>query len=120
MKQTFTQAQQKFGGGASSNNGTGTQPQHNRCGSLHEIKFPAMDDRPRIILYKQPFTNEGRPHDAGVYYHGIKEEKDADANVTEVPTDDWFLSVLEVIAITRTRSGDEHSYLIEYVPHGEK
>jgi putative DNA primase/helicase len=37
----------------------------------------------------------------------------------EVPVDPRICSVLEVLAIVRTRSGGGHGYLIEFIPHGE-
>ena len=45
-------------------------------------------------------------------------QKDEDGDVV-IPVDHWICSVLKVICIVRTGAGNEHSYLIEYVAHGE-
>jgi putative DNA primase/helicase len=55
----------------------------------------------------------------GVYYHFVDEQKDAQGNVIDVLVDLWICSVLWVLCIVRTDSGNGHAYLIEYVPHGE-
>jgi putative DNA primase/helicase len=84
-----------------------------------EIEFPPQSKRPCFRLYKVPFISEDTPYKAGVYWHCVQEEKDDDGNKVPVLVNLWILSVLEVIAIVRTGSGREHSYLIEYIPHGE-
>jgi putative DNA primase/helicase len=83
------------------------------------IDFPPASKRPCFMLYKVPFISGGAPYKAGVYWHCIQEETDQAGNISRVPIDLWILSVLEVKAIVRTGSGHEHSYLIEYIPHGE-
>jgi putative DNA primase/helicase len=52
------------------------------------------------------------PWRGGVYLHAIDER-------TNQFIDLWILSVLRVIAVTRTYVGKEHGYLLEFVPHGE-
>jgi hypothetical protein len=84
-----------------------------------EIEFPNESKRPCFGLYKVPFISNGAPYNAGVYWHFVEEEKDDDGNKVPLLVNLWILSVLEVIAIVRTGSGREHSYLIEYIPHGE-
>jgi putative DNA primase/helicase len=84
-----------------------------------EIEFPDESKRPCFRLYKAPFLSQGAAYKAGVYYHYVTEEKDENDKKVLVLADLWILSVLEVVAIVRTGSGREHSYLIEYVPHGE-
>src|SRR5215831_14877300 len=84
-----------------------------------EIEFPPESERPCFRLYKVPFISNGAPYTAGVYWHFVEEETDDDGNKVPVLVNLWILSVLEVIAIVRTGSGREHSYLIEYIPHGE-
>jgi putative DNA primase/helicase len=84
-----------------------------------EIEFPPESKRPCFQLYKVPFISEGTPYKAGVYWHFVEEETDDDGNKVSALVNLWILSVLEVLAIVRTTSGREHSYLIEYIPHGE-
>jgi putative DNA primase/helicase len=84
-----------------------------------EIEFPPESKRPCFRLYKVPFISNGAPYNAGVYWHFVEEETDDDGNRVAVLVNLWILSVLEVIAIVRTGYGREHSYLIEYIPHGE-
>jgi putative DNA primase/helicase len=86
---------------------------------LPEIELPPESKRPCFRLYKVPFISEGAGYRAGVYWHFVEEEKDDDGNKVSVLVDLWILSVLEVVAIVRTGAGREHSYLIEYIPHGE-
>jgi putative DNA primase/helicase len=60
-----------------------------------------------------------RRYREGVYYHFVTQEKDAAGANVDVLVDLWILSVLRVLCIVRTDSGNGHAYLIEYVPHGE-
>jgi putative DNA primase/helicase len=70
---------------------------------------------------------DSKHYKAGVYYHYLKEEKEAaakvkkdpDGNVKIILVDLWICSVLRVLHIVRTDSGNEHGYLLEYVAHGE-
>jgi putative DNA primase/helicase len=55
----------------------------------------------------------------GVYYHFVEKQKDSTGIVMNVPVDLWICSVLWVLCIVRTDSGNGHAYLIEYIPHGE-
>jgi putative DNA primase/helicase len=84
-----------------------------------EIEFPPESKRPCFRLYKLPFISAGTPYKAGVYWHFVQKETDDEGNKISVLVNLWILSVLEVIAIVRTGSGREHSYLVEYVSHGE-
>jgi putative DNA primase/helicase len=92
------------------------QPQ---SASPPEIDFPPISKRPCFKLYKTFFLSNNKPYDPGVYWHTVEEEKNSSGNKVEVLIDLWICSVLIVVAITRTGSGKEHSYLIEYIPHGE-
>jgi hypothetical protein len=84
-----------------------------------EIEFPPISKRPCFRFYKTFFLSNGKPYDPGVYWHTVEKEKDNGGNKVQVLIDLWILSVLEVLAITRTDAGREHSYLIVYIPHGE-
>ena len=74
--------------------------------------FPPENERPCYRLYDAPFEEDGTSWRAGVYLHAIDEK-------TNQFIDHWILSVARVKAITRTDIGREHSYLLEFVPHGE-
>jgi len=73
--------------------------------------FPPPESRPCYRLYDRDFEDQGRSWKAGIYLHTLDKQ--------DQPIDEWILSVLRVVAITRTRSGRGHGYLLEYVPHGE-
>src|SRR4029077_2837486 len=79
------------------------------------VIFPSAAKRPTFACYDEAFFVGNKRYRAGVYYHGTDEDGDV-----VVPVDQWICSVLKVICIVRTAVGAEHSYLIEYVPHGEK
>jgi putative DNA primase/helicase len=55
----------------------------------------------------------------GVYYHFVEEKKAPGGLTVEVLVDRWILSIVRVLCIVRTDSGNGHAYLIEYIPHGE-
>jgi putative DNA primase/helicase len=57
-------------------------------------------------------------YDEGVYHHGV-DKQEVNGVKVDVLVDRWILSVLYVLCIARTDSGDGHAYLIEYIPHGE-
>jgi putative DNA primase/helicase len=88
---------------------------------LPQVTFPPLARRPCFIVYDTPFINAANNHryDAGVYHHFTEEKKDSQGNVTDVPRNQWILSVLRVFHVLRTDDGKEHSYLIGYLPHGE-
>jgi hypothetical protein len=86
---------------------------------LQQITFPPNSRRPCFCCYDQPFLVSSRYYQAGVYHHHIVKETDPLTNaVTMVPADDWICSVLKVLCIVRTNSGNEHSYLLEFGEHG--
>jgi putative DNA primase/helicase len=88
---------------------------------MNEIVFPDGSQRPTFACYDEDFFVGNKRFKAGVYYHEVKQKKDKDRNVVAVLLDDrWICSVLKVICIVRTGVGKDHSYLIEYIPHGEK
>jgi putative DNA primase/helicase len=82
-------------------------------------KYPDERQRPCFRCYDAPFVANKSQYRAGVYHHVMEEKKDDAGNKIEVPADHWILSVLRIVSILRTKSGGEHSYLIEFVPHGE-
>jgi putative DNA primase/helicase len=86
---------------------------------LPRVISPPLSRRPCFICYDTPFIANNRVHKAGVYYHGVKNTVGANGNEVEVPVNHWICSVLRVICIVRANAGNEHSYLVEYVPHGE-
>src|SRR6516165_6938821 len=81
--------------------------------------FPSLVRRPCFCCYDCPFVVGPKQYKEGVYYHFVDEQKDAQGNVIDVLVDLWICSVLWVLCIVRTDSGNGHAYLIEYVPHGE-
>ena len=84
------------------------------------IVFPSAAKRPTFACYDEAFFVGNKLYKPGVYYHETKQKIDEDGDVVEILIDRWICSVLKVICIVRTGAGNEHSYLIEYVPHGEK
>jgi putative DNA primase/helicase len=81
--------------------------------------FPPISRRPCYCCYGLPFIVGTEHFKEGVYYHCLNEEKDASGNVVTIAVDLWICSILRVLCIVRTDSGNEHAYLLEYVPHGE-
>jgi putative DNA primase/helicase len=82
-------------------------------------KYPDERQRPCFRCYDTPYIVGKSQFRAGVYHHVMEEQKDDADNKMEVPVDHWILSILRIVSILRTASGGEHSYLIEFVPHGE-
>jgi putative DNA primase/helicase len=108
------------------------EQQQKRPARLPSVEFPPKDKRPCYINYWTDFMVDGRRHEAGVYYHHVA--KKAASDLTELVGDDvqqdsdsqeesliseWFMSPAVVDAITRTEGSREHSYILEYIPHGE-
>lgn len=99
---------------------------------LPSIGFPSREERQCYRAYKHlVYDLDREPHRAGVYLHGVAkkktsakallgqdEEEDSNDNLPEL-IDYCFLSYLKVLGVTRTAEGTDHSYLIEYLPHGE-
>lgn len=82
--------------------------------------FPPNNRRPCFCCYDAPFMVGNDRYKEGVYYHFIEEQKDEATGLKiDVPVDLWICSVLRVQCIVRTDSGNEHGYLLEYIPHGE-
>jgi uncharacterized protein (DUF927 family) len=82
--------------------------------------FPPKEERPCYRIYEAPFEGQGKSWEAGVYLHAVEEKTNrSTGEVTIKMVDRWILSVVRVIAITRTDAGKEHGYLLEFVPHGE-
>jgi putative DNA primase/helicase len=90
-----------------------------QAASPTKIEFPPKSKRPCFRLYKLPFISNADLHIAGIYWHGVEKQKDCNGDTIEVLVDSRICSVLEVLAIVRTRSGRGHGYLIEFLPHGE-
>jgi putative DNA primase/helicase len=80
--------------------------------------FPPPEERPCYRVYDTPFEEGGKRWAEGVYRHDI-EEKTVRGETTIRLIDRWICSVMRVKAITRTAEGQEHSYLLEFVSHGE-
>ena len=71
-------------------------------------------------MYDTAFEDGGKTWAPGVYLHGIKEKTNRLAGETTIRLiDRWICSVVRVKAITRTTEDKEHSYLLEFVPHGK-
>ena len=83
------------------------------------VIFPSAAKRPSFVCYDEDFFVGNKLYKAGVYSHETK-ETDKDGDVVEILVDHWICSVLKVICIVRAGAGNEHSYLIEYVAHGER
>ncbi len=83
------------------------------------VEFPPLSRRPISLCYDKDFNVNGQPYYAGVYSHDVKHVAGKDGNERDVPVDQWICSVLKVISIVRSNTGGEHSYLIEYISHGE-
>jgi hypothetical protein len=86
------------------------------------IVFPSAAKRPTFVCYDEAFFVGNKLYKAGVYYHyyETRRKTDEDGDVVEVLVDRWICSVLKAICIVRANAGNEHSYLIEYVAHGER
>jgi putative DNA primase/helicase len=84
---------------------------------LNAVTFPDMTERPRTICYDNDFTCEGKEHPAGIYLHGVGQSKKKEE--PDYPTDDKICSPIKAAAITRTKEGEEHSLLLDFVPIGE-
>jgi putative DNA primase/helicase len=84
-----------------------------------QVSFPPLSRRPCFCCYDQAFLVGSNKYKEGVYHHFVETEKDAIGNEIEVAVDRWIVSVLRVLCIVRTDSGNEHAYLLEYIPHGE-
>jgi hypothetical protein len=101
--------------------------------SLPTVVFPPREKRPCYTNYWTEFLVENCRYEAGVYFHYVVEKNSEPAEILgagskeqeqnkpdkETLIDEWFLSPVEVKAITRTPDSREHSYLLEYVPHGD-
>jgi putative DNA primase/helicase len=98
---------------------TGTKVPPPRTNMRPRVDFPPLSRRPTFICYDELFVANNQVHKAGVYYHYIETPKDDLGNETKKPVDEWICSVLKVVCIVRANAGNEHSYLIEYVGHGE-
>jgi hypothetical protein len=79
--------------------------------------FPSSEERPCYRLYDTPFEDVGKSWAPGVYFHGIQ-EKTVRGETTIRLIDRWICSVVRVLAVTRTTEDKEHSYLLEFIPHG--
>jgi putative DNA primase/helicase len=116
---------------SSNDNGSNPTDETQRgIASLPTVRFPSREERTCFRAYKEPVCDlEGEWHKAGVYLHGVAKKKPGKGDIGEdqdnpqdyLPPliDLCFLSYLNVLGITRTTEGTEHSYLIEYLAHGE-
>jgi putative DNA primase/helicase len=95
------------------------KPQAQARVSLPTFTFPTKKQRPCFVNYWTDFLAESRYYHAGVYYHHVEERQGADGQKAEVLVNEWFMSPAEVDAITRIEGSREHSYILEYIPHGE-
>ena len=82
--------------------------------------FPPLSARPAYVCYDEDFVANDAKYKAGVYLHGSQEKKNEEGETVEQPVDLWICSPLKVLCIVRAASGNEHSYLVEYVEHGEE
>jgi putative DNA primase/helicase len=83
-------------------------------------RFPSDEERPCYRIYDAAFEEDGASWPAGVYLHDLEEKTNRSTReVTIRRIDHWILSVVRVIAITRTDVGKEHGYLLEFISHGE-
>ena len=82
--------------------------------------FPPLSQRPAYVCYDEDFVVNDTRYKAGVYLHGSREEKNEEGETVEQPLDVWICSPLKVLCIVRAAAGNEHSYLIEYIEHGEE
>lgn len=74
--------------------------------------------RPYYTVHKEPFIGKnGILSPNGVYLHGLEKRK-IDGETTLSAVDIWICSYLRAIAVISFH-GKEHSYLLEYIPHGK-
>ena len=95
------------------------KPQARPHAGLPTSTFPPKNQRPCFVNYWTDFLAESRHYNAGVYYHRVETRKNAAGQDIEVLVNEWFMSPAEVDAITRIEGSREHSYILEYIPHGE-
>ena len=86
---------------------------------LPQVTFPPRAARPTFICYDEAFFAEGHVSKAGVYYHYIEKTKDEFGNSVEELIDLWICSPIRVLCVVRSGGGNEHSYLVEYLEHGQ-
>jgi putative DNA primase/helicase len=94
---------------------TSSRPREQR----QRVDFPPLSRRPIFLCYDKDFVVKEQPYKAGVYFHDIKPADGKNGNEGDVLIDQWICSVLKVISVVRSNTGSEHSYLIEYIPHGD-
>ena len=115
--------------------------------SLPSVQFPPEDKRPCFVNHWSDFLIGKQRHEAGVYFHAVTTKnselaKMLGGNFSQEPDEfalrgpvsvetrlkeeespkvinKRVLSPAEVLAITRTEGSKEHSYVLEYIPHGE-
>jgi hypothetical protein len=94
-------------------------------GVSHPAQVPEPKDcsetqkRPYYTVHKEPFTDQnGILSSNGVYLHGLEKRRIAGETTTLSPVDIWICSYLRAIAVISFH-GKEHSYLLEYIPHGK-
>jgi putative DNA primase/helicase len=88
--------------------------------SAAKTDFPPVSRRPVFCCYDHAFVVDGKHYKAGVYYHHLAPVKDDNGKIVgKEPEELWICSVLKVDSIVRTTDGNEHSYLLHYVPHGQ-
>ena len=86
---------------------------------MPQVVFPPRAQRPAFVCYDEDFIADSRVFKAGVYYHYVEKSEDAILGSVEQAVDRWICSPLRVLCIVRAGAGNEHGYLIEYIPHGE-
>lgn len=72
--------------------------------------FPAADERPCYRVYEKPFEIKKRKYPAGLYFHGVKYDKDNNVTTFNI----YLCSPLRILAETRNRNDSEYGILIEF------
>lgn len=86
-------------------------------GGSHDQRFPQLVDRPCWRVYERVDDAGEQRVKAGVYWHGVKQEKDG----TQAAIDKWVCTPLHVKAVTRNREDAEYGRLLEIVsPAGRR
>ncbi|MEX3812131.1 DUF927 domain-containing protein [Paraburkholderia sp. BR13439] len=72
--------------------------------------FPKAEERPCYRVYNEPFEMKKRKYLAGLYFHGVKYDKDNNAT----NFNPHLCSPLRILAETRDRNDSDYGILIEF------
>lgn len=72
--------------------------------------FPAENERPCWRCYDDPVERGGKKLQAGVYFHGLKDNGDASSGLTDI----WICGPLHVQALTANHEDSDHGRLLRY------